>query len=112
MTDISQVYMLLGVAGVFLAINIYCLNNGAVDVISIFSMSVSMVLCFLISGWYIDGSLMSTTDGVTTVIRNLAINRLFMFIGVVLAIVTLLQLWSLMNNAKILSEFDYNDGDE
>lgn len=123
MTDISIVYVLLGVAGVLLCISIFCLyaSGGQVNALTVAGMLIPAVVCFKVSNLYIDGTLTTvnrflasdnTIMTMTEKVQDVAASQIFQLIAIVLMIGTLLQVWQYLHDSKTISELEQGDGDE
>lgn len=101
-TDINTCWVLTGVAIVFFVIGLATWGLNGVDMVSVGTMSIPVVICFKISNLFVDGTLTTTerflnsSDVVvvsTEVIRNSAISQLYMLIGIIIALLVCLQLY-------------------
>ena len=112
-TDINIVWVLTGIAIVFFIIGLATWGLNGVDMVSVGTMSIPIVICFKISNLFIDGTLttterfLSSTDVVVVsseVIRNSAVSQLFMLIGIIISLFVCLQLYQRIFTGEEIQE--------
>ena len=108
-TDITTFYIFLTVMVLFFLVSVFLSLVTEINALTIASMLIAMLTAFKISNLFVDGTLTKTesfinaTDAIIThteVIRNPAASSLFEYIGIIFAIVALMQVYQFLRETR------------
>lgn len=104
--DVLTLYLLMFLATVLFLVSLARAVAGRDNIITVFCMFVSGLICWVVSNAYVSGSLtrLNAVTGAAEVIRDGVASDIFMLVGLMCMVGVVIQVWQAISSSGVVEE--------